>query len=142
MIQHVSREIPPSLLPDCVAFYSLLGFEPVEVPAGLQGRAVWLGWVGSAGDRSLGLTEAGREPGSGGPTGTQLHLMLVDDARPATGHVAFVVDAYDATVARLREAGFEVEPRREHWGAPRAYVRDPASNLVELMAWAPGESRE
>ena len=38
----------------------------------------------------------------------------------------------------LRDAGHEVEPRRAHWGSPRAYVHDPAGNLVELMSWPPG----
>jgi catechol 2,3-dioxygenase-like lactoylglutathione lyase family enzyme len=121
MIQHVSREIPPSLLPECIDFYALLGFEPIALPGGLEGRAVWLGQVGDG-------------------AGPHLHLLLVDNAKPASGHVALVVDPYEETISRLREAGFEVEPRREHWGAARAYVHDPASNLVELMAWAPGES--
>jgi catechol 2,3-dioxygenase-like lactoylglutathione lyase family enzyme len=119
MIQHVSREIPPSLLPKCLDFYALLGFEPIALPEGLEGRAVWLARVG-----------AREKP--------HLHLMLVEQAKPVSGHVAFVVQPYEETLGRLRDAGFEVDPRREHWGAPRAYVRDPASNLVELMAWAPG----
>jgi hypothetical protein len=77
MIQHVTREVPPSTLDACIAFYAKLGFERVPEPAGLTSRAVWL-----------------------------------DD-------------------------GHEVEPRRQHWGSPRSYVRDPARNLVELMAWPP-----
>jgi catechol 2,3-dioxygenase-like lactoylglutathione lyase family enzyme len=51
--------------------------------------------------------------------------------------VAVVVDDWQSALERLREAGHEVEPRREHWGSPRAYVRDPAGNLVELMAFPP-----
>jgi catechol 2,3-dioxygenase-like lactoylglutathione lyase family enzyme len=51
--------------------------------------------------------------------------------------VAFVVAPYEQSLEMLREAGCEVEPRREHWGSPRAYVHDPAGNLVELMAEAP-----
>jgi catechol 2,3-dioxygenase-like lactoylglutathione lyase family enzyme len=53
--------------------------------------------------------------------------------------VALVVEPYEETLDRLRDAGFSIDPRREHWGSPRAYVRDPASNLVELMAKAPDE---
>ena len=68
--------------------------------------------------------------------------MVDDEATVERGHVAFVVPPYEAVVARLAEAGFEVEPRREHWGSPRAYVRDPAANLVELMAEAPGGRRQ
>ena len=56
--------------------------------------------------------------------------------------MAFVVEGYEDALAGLREAGYEVEPRREHWGSPRAYVRDPAGNLVELMERAPGERTE
>ena len=68
--------------------------------------------------------------------GTQVHLLFVDapEALPA-GHVAVVVEDYPFTLDRLRAEGHVVEPRREHWGSPRAYVRDPAGNLVELMAF-------
>jgi catechol 2,3-dioxygenase-like lactoylglutathione lyase family enzyme len=114
MIQHVTREIRPSELDLCLDFYELLGFEPVEVPPGIAGRAVWL-------ERS----------------GTQIHLQPRPDAAPQSGHVGVIVPDYETTVARLREGGHEVEPRREHWGSPRAYVRDPAGNLVEIMAWGP-----
>jgi catechol 2,3-dioxygenase-like lactoylglutathione lyase family enzyme len=117
MIQHVTRHVPPMRLQDCVDFYALLGFGPVPVPPTIGGEV-----------RSVERR------------GTQVHLMPVDDARPAPGNVAVVVDAYDETVARLRDAGHEAQPRREHWGAPRAFVSDPAGNLVEIMAWAPGTS--
>jgi catechol 2,3-dioxygenase-like lactoylglutathione lyase family enzyme len=127
MIQHVTRQIRPSQLSECLRFYAILGFEPIVVPPGLEGRAVWL---------------AGPESSAGAPPGPDLHLMFDDEARPESGHVAFVLAGYEATVARLREAGFEVQARREHWGSPRSYVRDPCSNLVELMEWAPGERRE
>jgi catechol 2,3-dioxygenase-like lactoylglutathione lyase family enzyme len=115
MIQHVTREIPPSQLDGCVHFYRLLGFQPVPAPPGIAGRALWL------------------QRGS-----TQLHLMPRDDARPQSGHVGVVVERYENTLAELRRDGHDVEPRREHWGSPRAYVRDPAGNLVEVMAWPPG----
>jgi catechol 2,3-dioxygenase-like lactoylglutathione lyase family enzyme len=114
MIQHVTHEIRPPKLDDCVGFYGLLGFEPVPVPPGIGDRAVWL---------------EHRQ--------TQIHLMPKPDARPDGGHVAVVVPEYQLTVERLRAAGHEVEPRREHWGSPRAFVRDPAGHLVELMEFAP-----
>jgi catechol 2,3-dioxygenase-like lactoylglutathione lyase family enzyme len=41
------------------------------------------------------------------------------------------------TLEALRRAGFEPEPRREHWGAPRCFVRDPAGHRVEIMAAPP-----
>jgi catechol 2,3-dioxygenase-like lactoylglutathione lyase family enzyme len=120
MIQHVTREIPPSQLDACVRFYALFGLEPVPVPDSIGDRAVWLAPSGRSG-------------------AVQLHLMPTEDARPAQGHVAFVVADYEATLALLRESGFDVDPRRPHWGAPRAYVRDPAANIVELMARAPDD---
>jgi catechol 2,3-dioxygenase-like lactoylglutathione lyase family enzyme len=114
MIQHVTREVSPESLEACLDFYALLGFTPVKTPDSLSGRAVWLQL---------------------GPT--QLHLLLASAATPSVGHIAIVVDTYEPTVARLREQGHPVEPRREHWGAARSYVRDPAGQLVELMAGPP-----
>jgi catechol 2,3-dioxygenase-like lactoylglutathione lyase family enzyme len=118
MIQHVTRQTPPAALEQCIDFYRLLGFESVPVPPGIAGRALWLEHLG-----------------------TQIHLMPQADARPASGHVGVVVEGYDEAVARRREGGHEVEARREHWGSPRSYVHDPAGNLVELMAFAPGAGR-
>jgi catechol 2,3-dioxygenase-like lactoylglutathione lyase family enzyme len=123
MIHHATRDIPPSALEDCLAFYALIGFVEVQPPAGIAGRAAWL--------------EAAR-----GEQRTQIHLMLVDGAEPNAGHVAVVCAAYDATLEGLRRAGHEIDPRTEHWGSPRSFVRDPAGNLVELMAWRPGENGE
>jgi catechol 2,3-dioxygenase-like lactoylglutathione lyase family enzyme len=115
VLQHVSVEVEPTLIDSCVAFYELVGFERVDPPPALAERAVWL--------------ERER---------TQIHLMKLDDAvQLPKGHFAVIVDDYDATVARLREAGFEADPREEHWGAPRSFVRDPAGNRVELMAAPP-----
>ena len=117
MIHHVTREVAPAALEACVAFYGLLRFEEVQPPPGIAGRAVWL--------------ESGSPP-------QQVHLMPKPDAEPTSGHFALVCPDYETTVDTLRAAGYEVEPRREHWGSPRSYVRDPAGNLVELMQWPPG----
>jgi catechol 2,3-dioxygenase-like lactoylglutathione lyase family enzyme len=118
MIHHVTRKIPREQLEPCQRFYELLGFMRVTPPAGIAGRAVWL------------------ERGA-----TQIHLMPADQAEPEAGHVGLLAEDYGATIKQLRAAGHAVEPRRRHWGAPRSYVRDPAGNLVELMAWRPGEDR-
>jgi catechol 2,3-dioxygenase-like lactoylglutathione lyase family enzyme len=117
MIQHATREVLPAQLDACIDFYGQIGFSRVPEPATLQGSAVWLEH-----------------------RGTQVHLMPKPDAAPQTGHVAVVVAGYEDTVARLRGLGHEIDPRREHWGSPRCFVRDPAGNVVELMAWPPGES--
>jgi catechol 2,3-dioxygenase-like lactoylglutathione lyase family enzyme len=118
MIQHVAQEVQTADIPSCLGFYALLGFVEVPVPETLVGRAVWL--------------ERG---------GTQVHLLLAAEAPPlGGGHIAVVVDDYEATLRALRAAGHEVDPRREHWGSPRAYVHDPAGHLVEVMAFAPGRA--
>lgn len=116
MLQHVTRQIRPSQLEPCISFYALLGFTEVPVPEGIRGRAVWLERFRS-----------------------QIHLMPNQDASPEQGHIGIIVDDYQAAIERLRTEGHEIDPRREHWGAPRAYVRDPAGNLVEVMAWGPSD---
>jgi catechol 2,3-dioxygenase-like lactoylglutathione lyase family enzyme len=115
MLQHVSIETRPADVDACARFYELLGFRRVDPPPSLADRATWV-------ERD----------------GTQVHLMLADDpVVPPSGHHAVVVEDYEATLAALREAGFEPEPRDEHWGAPRSFVRDPAGHRVELMAAPP-----
>ena len=116
MLQHVTLEVRPDQVEACVRFWTLLGFEPVDPPATLAGRSAWV--------------QAG---------GTQVHLLFAAEPVIAPeGHVAVVVGDYDTTLAALREAGFDPEPRTEHWGSPRAFVRCPAGHRVELMAFAPG----
>jgi glyoxalase/bleomycin resistance protein/dioxygenase superfamily protein len=115
MLQHVTIEVAADQVAPCVAFYALLGFEWVEPPATLAGRATWVE----------------RE-------GTQVHLMQVDDpAVPPKGHHAVLVDDYEETLGALRAAGFEPERRQEHWGAARSFVRNPAGHRVEVMAGSP-----
>ncbi len=115
MIQHVALEVRPEAIPACLGFYELLGLQRVEPPPSLSDRAVWV---------------------QRGPT--QIHLLFVEAPTVLPqGHVAVVVEDYDATLAALAAAGHEAEPRSEHWGSPRALVHDPAGNLVELMAFPP-----
>ena len=116
MIQHVALETRRSDAEAANAFWRLLGFERVEPPETLKERADWL------------------QRGA-----TQIHLLWHDDpTAPPEGHVAVVLDDYHATLERLREAGHEVDPRREHWGASRAFVRAPGGHRVEVMAAPPG----
>ena len=115
MLQHVSLEVRPDQVDECVAFWALLGFGRVHPPPSLSERAAWVA----------------RER-------TQVHLMHVDDpVAPPQGHAAVVAPDYERTLDALRAAGFEPEPRREHWGAPRSFVRDPAGHRVELMSAPP-----
>src|SRR3954453_7944576 len=110
MLQHVTIELTADQVDDCVRFYELLGFARREPPGSLKGRATWV-------ERD----------------GTQVHLMPVDDpVVPPSGHHAVLVTDYDATLDELRDEGFEPEPRKEHWGAKRSFVRNPAGHRVEL----------
>jgi catechol 2,3-dioxygenase-like lactoylglutathione lyase family enzyme len=114
MLHHVGIEVAPSDIESTVRFFELLGFARVEPPRALREYA-WLE----------------RE-------GTQVHLMPAEEPTvPSPGHLAVVVADFDQAVARLRERGFAVEPKREHWGEPRALAIAPGGHRVELMAAPP-----
>jgi catechol 2,3-dioxygenase-like lactoylglutathione lyase family enzyme len=114
MLHHVGIEVAPADIEATVGFFELLGFKRVEPPETLR-KYAWL-------DRG----------------GTQVHLMPEEKPTvPSPGHCAVVVADFGATVERLREAGFEVEPKREHWGVPRALAFAPGGHRVELMAAPP-----
>jgi catechol 2,3-dioxygenase-like lactoylglutathione lyase family enzyme len=114
MLHHVGIEVAPEDVERAAELFGLLGFERVEPPPTLA-EFTWLE----------------RE-------GTQVHLMPDSDPiAPPRGHLAVVVPDFEATVAALREAGFEVEAARTHWGAARARVLAPAGHRVELMAAPP-----
>jgi catechol 2,3-dioxygenase-like lactoylglutathione lyase family enzyme len=116
ILQHSTFEIRREDEEAEIAFWALLGFEQVGVPDGLRDVAAWV---------------ASR--------GTQIHL-LYDDAPTVAprGHVAILADdGYDATVGRLREAGFDFRPDTELWGVPRGFVRTPTGHRVEVMAGPP-----
>src|SRR4051794_12104263 len=114
MLHHVGIEVSGADLEGSVRFWQLLGFRTVQPPAGLE-RFTWLE----------------RE-------GTQIHLMPTEAPTvPPRGHAAVVVPDFEHAVAALREAGFEVERRGEHWGAARAKAISPSGHLVELMAEPP-----
>jgi catechol 2,3-dioxygenase-like lactoylglutathione lyase family enzyme len=114
MLQHASQPVRAADAVACIRFYTLLGFQEVEPPGELAGRSRWL-------ERAA----------------TQIHLLLEEDPRTGSGHVAVVVDDYEATVAALGAAGHPVQARTRHWGAPRCFTWDPAGNRVEVMAWPP-----
>ena len=119
MLQHVSIEVRPDQVDDCVAFWGLLGFERVTPPGELAERFIWVE----------------RE-------GTQIHLMPFEDPNTTVnGHAAVVVDDYEPTLAALRERGFELRAGSNAWGAARMFTRDPAGNLVELMSAPPPTGR-
>jgi catechol 2,3-dioxygenase-like lactoylglutathione lyase family enzyme len=113
MLQHVSLEVRPDQVRDCVAFWELLGFAEIEPPPTLR-RFTWV-------ERD----------------GTQIHLVPRDDpAIPVEGHAA-VVAPDDEVIARLEANGFEPREGSNAWGAPRWFVQDPAGHRVEVMSAAP-----
>lgn len=119
MLHHVGIEVAPAEIERAAELFTLLGFERVEPPPTLA-EFTWLE----------------RE-------GTQVHLMPTESPTvPPRGHLAVVVPEFEATLERLREHGFEVEPRRGHWGAPRAHAIAPGGHRVELMAAAPKPQRQ
>jgi hypothetical protein len=115
MLQHAGIEIAPAEVERAVLLFELLGFARVAPPAALAEGYTWIE----------------RE-------GTQIHLMHdPDPVVPPRGHVAVHVPDFDAAVERLREHGFDPEPHREHWGAPRSVVVLPGGQRVEMMAAPP-----
>jgi hypothetical protein len=114
-LQHAAIETHPRDADALVAFFALLDFEEVEPPQSLRGRTRWV------------------QSGA-----TQIHLLLTDDpVVPPSGHVAVVASGYEATIAALRAAGYEVADRARHWGAPRAFATAPGGHRVEVMAAPP-----
>jgi catechol 2,3-dioxygenase-like lactoylglutathione lyase family enzyme len=115
VIQHAALETRRADGEAAAAFWRLLGFVDVDPPSTLRERAAWL--------------QRGR---------TQVHLLWADEPVAAPqGHVAVVVDDYEATLESLREAGHKVEERPRHWGAARAFARAPGGHRVEVMAAPP-----
>jgi catechol 2,3-dioxygenase-like lactoylglutathione lyase family enzyme len=114
-LQHVTLEIARDRVDACVRFWGLLGFEPMTPPPLLRDRFVWVA----------------RE-------GTQIHLQPRDDPIvPDQGHVAVHAPDYEATLAALRDAGFELRAGSNAWDAPRTFVRCPAGHRVEVMSKPP-----
>ncbi len=114
MLQHVGIEVRPEDVERSVEFWRLAGFKQVEPPESLA-EFTWMQ----------------REK-------TQIHLMPTPSPTvPAQGHVAIVVPDFEAALGRLAAAGFEVERRREYWGAPRSKALAPGGHVVELLKAPP-----
>ena len=119
MLHHVSIEVAPAHVEDCIACWKLLGFEQIDAPEALGGYVTWLE----------------RE-------GTQIHLIHTETPTiPTLGHPAVAVEDFEATFAALEKAGHAPERHRELWGAPRAFITTPAGHRVELMASPPKASQ-
>src|SRR3954454_17536518 len=114
-LQHTSLEIRRDDVDAELAVWALLGFDHVETPTGLGGRATW-----------------------GARDGTHIHLLHGDaqTVMPRALVEIFAPD-YEATVERRRDAVFAFEPDDPFWGAERGFVRTPAGHRVEVMAGPP-----
>jgi hypothetical protein len=115
VLHHVSIEVDPEQVEACAACWELLGFARVDVPAALGPNFTWL--------------KRG---------GTQIHLIHSENATvPVLGHVAVVVDDFEATFAALEAAGHRPERHRELWGEQRGFLTMPGGHRVEIMAAPP-----
>ncbi len=115
MLQHVTLEVTPDQVRDCVAFWALLGFTEMTPPPLLRDRFTWVE----------------RE-------GTQIHLVPVEQPIAAReGHVAVLAEDFEATLERLTSAGYQLREGTNAWDAPRSFVRDPAGHLIEVMSSSP-----
>src|SRR5829696_7039354 len=97
MLHHVGIEVAPDDVERSVVFWELLGFAEVEPPPTLA-ESTWLE----------------REE-------SQVHLLPTENPTvPPRGHTAVVAGDFEVACAAIEAAGFEIERRAEHWGAPRA----------------------
>jgi len=118
MLHHVALEVSPAHIPGDSRFWTLAGFEEVEVPEELGPDFTWFE-----------------------KAGTQIHLMHCEDpVIPPRGHVAVVARDFEETVKRLGDGGFEAEERRPLWGHRRVKYLSPGGHTVEMMAAAPSRS--
>lgn len=118
MLHHVSIEVLPADAERFGEMLELIGFREVPAPEALGGAIPWY-------ERA----------------GTQVHLIVTEGATaPTLGHAAFVARDFDADVAALEAAGFEVEQHMELWGEPRSFIIAPSGHRVELMAAPPPPS--
>ena len=116
MLHHVSLEIRPEDVERSVEFFELLGFERVPAPDEIAEHVTWLEREGS-----------------------QVHFIHTPEATtPPLGHPAVVApDGFEATITRLRDAGFKVEASRDLWGEARVFALMPGGQRVEVMAAPP-----
>ena len=104
LIDHVRLAMPPGRENAGRRFYrDVLGFEEVEKPANLAGRA-----------------------------GVKLHSGVDEELRPAReAHPAFAVDGFEAIFHRCGKCGFEIAGDEPVGGGVRAFVHVPFGNRIE-----------
>ena len=118
MLHHVSIEVPPADADRFGEMLTLIGFAEVEAPEALGGMIPWYEHEG-----------------------TQVHLIVTEAATiPVLAHAAFVAPDFEANIAALEAAGFEIEEHQELWGEKRSFILAPGGHRVELMAAPPPRS--
>jgi catechol 2,3-dioxygenase-like lactoylglutathione lyase family enzyme len=115
VLHHVSLEIAPDEVDRSVEFFEIIGFERLPAPEAIAPFVTWLE-----------------------SNGTHIHFIHTPEpTTPTLGHPAVVAPHFEATVERLRSAGFTVEDADELWGEPRAFAVMPGGQRVELMGAPP-----
>jgi catechol 2,3-dioxygenase-like lactoylglutathione lyase family enzyme len=112
-LDHVSVTTPEDLEADVLDFYSTcLDLESLDRPPG-----------GRAGGGTF----------RAGPV--EIHVSIDDHNPHKASHFGLVVSDFHAAVERLRKAGCHIEQASPIPGRERCFTRDPAGNLVELIAY-------
>lgn len=124
MIHHVNYLVSQDQAHKCAEFWGLLGFATVDPGEGLRDRAVWVRREG----QEIHFEYAPRDAADAARLGQG----------PPSGHVAIVVDDYEAVCTRLTDDGHAIDHRTPYWDSPRAFIADPAGHRIEIMAFAPG----
>jgi catechol 2,3-dioxygenase-like lactoylglutathione lyase family enzyme len=116
VVHHVSVEVRDDDVERSVAFWRILGFVRLPAPAAIADHVTWL---------------------ERGPN--QIHLLHTPEPTvPPLGHPAIVAPGeFDATIAALRDGGFEFEEAQQLWGERRGHAIAPAGHRVEVMAAPP-----
>ena len=113
---HVNVVVPPGRTDDVVPFYvDVLGLRRVPKPThGVDQSGAWFDIDDS----------------------TQLHVSERDGDVHPQSHFGLVVDDFDATLRRLRDAGAPWEDQADIFGGRRGFTRDPVGNRVEILEHA------
>src|ERR1700754_1052937 len=97
MLQHVTLEVRPERVRECVSFWALLGFAEMVAPPTLRDRFTWVE----------------RE-------GTQIHLVpLEDPVAMREGHVAVIGPDYDTVLRAIAGGGVGRGGGSKAGGPPR-----------------------
>lgn len=112
-LDHVNVTTPEELESEVLDFYSrCLGLEPMPKPEGTRAKGGWFR-AGSA----------------------EIHVSIDEHNPHKASHFGLVVSDFEAAVEALRHAGQHIEQARPIPGRERLFTRDPAGNLIELIAF-------